>query len=70
MTLRPAVEPPHRTFVLGATVDPDRACSGLSQLGEIGTWWDPDTKTLVASVMYAYGGCMCGEQTDTFVKRL
>ena len=50
--------------------DPDRECSGLSQLGDIPSWWDADTKTIVVSVTYASGGCICGEQTDTFVKRL
>lgn len=50
--------------------DPDRECSGLSQIGGIDAWWDAGTRTLVTSVMYAYGGCLCGEQTDTFVKRL
>lgn len=65
----------HRNFAASVVYpnhksDPDRECSGLAQLGDISVWWDETTRTLVSAVFYAYGGCMCDGQTDTFVKRV
>lgn len=52
--------------------DPDRAagCSSLNQYGDIPAWWDADTRTIVTSVRYTFGGCLCGSKTDLHVERL
>lgn len=51
-------------------LDPERECSGLSQAGEMPTWWDATTRTIVTNVTYHSGGCMCGSELRTFVRRI
>ena len=66
--------------IFQATFTGDQAFPNMKRNEEMGcdtpsawgasTAWDEETRTIVATVHYAFGGCMCGGDSTTFVRKV